>query len=206
MIYEELPFQFDVEKLRAQVEDVVSRFEPHMVGKTFGGWSVLSSNGSYLDGWSSGYRAYDPAFMPGATMKEKFNALGTKHSTAYNKPTEVCTGYLDEVMREIAKAGLGPCRARLSLLRAHGESTWHRDGVEGEYAVRLHVPIVSSESCLFCCEEGSVHLPANGRAYLLRVDCLHQVINPTDHDRIHLIMSVRDTAGFSKYHRYPADP
>ena len=50
MIFEELNFQFDVEKLRAHVVEKVLPLPPHMVGKFFGGWSVTSSTGSYLDG------------------------------------------------------------------------------------------------------------------------------------------------------------
>ena len=202
MIYEELPFQFDVEKLQEHVRESVLSFPPHMVGKFFGGWSVLSSNGSYLDGWGSGERIYDPTFMPGSTMEEKLATVGIKPSSAYVKPTEVCHGYLQEIIDQIRDANLYPVRARLSVLKANGKSSLHRDGNDDEYHVRLHIPIITNPSCTFDCDEGSAHLPANGRAYLLRVNRMHQVFNGGGEDRIHLIMSVRDTAGVSKHHRY----
>lgn len=201
MISEELDFQFDVEKLRAHVVEKVLPLTPHMVGQFFGGWSVTSSTGSYLDGWASGERAFEPTFMPGSTMEEKLAALGVKRASGYVTPTEICTGYLSEVMQSIRDAGLTPMRARLSLLKGGGRSSLHRDGKDSEYSVRLHVPIITSEQCLFSCEEGAVHLPANGRAHLLRVNRMHQVFNGGEADRIHLIMSVIDTAGVSKFHR-----
>lgn len=205
MIFEELDFQFDVERLRAHLVQSVFPLPPHMVGKYFGGWSVTSSTGSYLDGWASGERAFEPDFMPGSSLDEKFAALGVKKSDAYVNPTEICTGYLNEVMETIRAAGLNPKRARLSLLKAKGQSSLHRDGADSEYVVRLHIPLITSEKCLFSCEEGSAHLPANGRAYLLRVNRMHQVVNESDEDRIHLIMAIRDTKAVSKFHRWEAN-
>lgn len=203
MIFESLNFEFDVEKLKNHLRNSVLALPPHMVGPYFGGWSILSSNGSYRDGWASGERAYQSNFMPGATFEQKRIALGIYPTETYSQPTEICTGYLADVMSEIEAAGLQPRRARVSLLKAHGKSSWHRDGRDDEYAVRLHVPIFTNEKCFFECEEGTVHLPADGHGCLLRVNRMHKVINDSDEDRIHLIMSVRDTKGISKHHRYP---
>lgn len=203
MIFEELPFRFDVEKLRSHVREAVLPLPPHMVGQFFGGWSVTSSNGSYLDGWASGEKALNPSFMPGATFEEKCRALGILKYEEYHRPTEICFGYLQEVMNEISDAGLNPLRARLSLLRANGRSTLHRDGADSEYAVRLHIPIITNEDCTFVCDEGTVHFPADGRGYLIRVNRPHQVFNKSPIDRIHLIMQVQDIKQISKHHRYP---
>ena len=201
MIFEELPLHFDIEKLRSHFRESVLPLSPHMVGNFFGGWSVLSSTGSYLDGWVSGERAFRSDFMPGASFEEKLAALGVKSPGEYSQPTEVCTGYLKEVIDTIRSAGFQPTRARLSLLKAHGQSTLHRDGPDSAHVVRLHVPIVTNEKCFFSCDEGTAHLAANGCSYILRVNRMHQVINSGDEDRIHLIMSVRDTMGVSKFHR-----
>ena len=203
MIFEELPFQFDVEKLRSHLRESVLPLSPHMVGSFFGGWSVLSSNGSYRDGWVSGERAFQPEFMPGSSVNEKLAAPGVKPSVEYSRPTEICTGYLQEVIDTIRAAGFEPTRARLSLLKAKGESSLHRDGPDSAYVVRLHVPIVTNAECFFNCDEGSAHLPANGQSYILRVNRMHQVVNSGNEDRIHLIMSVRDTQGVSRFHRPP---
>lgn len=204
MIFEELPLYFDIEKLRSHVRESVLPLSPHMVGKFFGGWSVLSSNGSYLDGWVSGERAFQSDFMPYASVEEKLSALGVKAAAEYCRPTEVCTGYLKEVMDTIRSAGFEPTRARLSLLKAQGQSTFHRDGPDSAYVVRLHVPIITNEHCFFNCDEGSAHLEASGRSYILRVNRMHQVVNSGNEDRIHLIISVRDMCGVSQFHRAPA--
>ena len=203
MIFETLPFQFDVKKLQDHVREFVLPLPPQMVGSFFGGWSVLSSDGRYQDGWGSGEKSFDPNFMPGATMQEKLDAVGIKPLDAYSHPTEVCHGYLQEVIDTISSWGLNPRRARLSLLRAHGKSTLHRDAPDSKHAVRLHLPIYSNEQCTFRCEEGSAYLPADGHAYLLRVNRMHQVFNESDENRIHLIMAVKDTNGFSQFHRSP---
>lgn len=203
MIFEKLPFQFDLEKLRSHLEEAVFPHPPHMVGKFFGGWSVTSSNGSYKDGWASGERALDPDFMPGLTVAEKYKAIGILKASEYRHPTEICFGYLKEVMDEISEAGFNPLRARLSLLKAKGSSSLHRDGPDERYAVRLHLPIITNEFCTFVCEEGSAHVPADGTAHLVRVNRLHQVFNNGDADRIHLIMEATDTKGLSKHHRFP---
>jgi hypothetical protein len=134
----------------------------------------------------------------------RLNAIGIKPLDAYSKPTEICHGYLKEVIDTIVSKGLNPRRARVSLLRAQGRSSLHRDGADHEYAVRLHLPIFADEHSTFRCEEGSVHLKADGHAYLLRVNRMHQVFNESNEDRIHLIMSVRDTVGISQFHRYPS--
>lgn len=204
MIFETLPFQFDVKKLQDHVRTFVLPLAPHMVGPYFGGWSVLSSDGRYLDGWGSGEKSFDPAFMPGAAIEEKLAVLGVKPLDSYSNPTEVCHGYLKEVMDTIMGWNLNPRRARLSLLRANGKSTLHRDAPDADHTVRLHLPIFTNEDCTFRCEEGSAHMPADGHTYLLRVNRMHQVFNEGTEDRIHLIMAVRDKSCFSQFHRDPA--
>ena len=201
MIFEKIDLHFDVERLRQQLVESIFPLLPHMESESFGGWSVLSSNGSYRDGWK-GAEAFKKDFMPGATIDEKLAAVGAKRSSAYIHNTEICQGYLAEVIDTIRAAGLTPMRARISMLKANGKSTIHRDAADHEYAVRLHVPIVTNEKCFFKTEEGSVHLPASGDAFLLRVNRWHQVTNESDSDRVHLIMSVVDRNGFSKLHRF----
>ncbi len=203
MIFEKLPLQFDVAKLCAHLRRHVLHLPAQMESEFFGGWSVLSSDGKFSDGWKPGALAFEPTFMPGASLDEKMSAIGVKRSAAYIHPTEICEGYMRQVIDTIRDSGLHPMRARISMLKSGGQSSVHRDAPEGEYAVRLHIPLMTNEECTFNCEEGSAHLPADGSTYLLRVNRVHQVVNFGDSDRYHLIMSVRDTKALSQFHRFP---
>lgn len=196
-----LGFAIDIGRLQSHVREHVLPLPPYMVGKFFGGWSVFSSDGTYLDGWASGERVYDPNFMPGATFVEKQRATGVKPSMEYIVPTEICHGYLLEIMQALAAAGLRPRRARLSLLKAGGQSTRHRDAPHGEYAVRLHIPVITTPECVFQNDQGEIHMAAGSSAYLIDVSQMHQVFNRGSADRVHLIMQVTDSRHLSRYYR-----
>ncbi len=203
MIEETLSLAFDIERLQAHVREHVLPLPPVMAGKHFGGWSVLSSNGSYTDGWVGGHKIFDPEFLPGRSPQEKAEQLGLKRSSEYIQPTEICIGYLRDVITRIESLGLEPTRARLTVLKAQGQSARHTDGDAEEYCVRLHIPIFTNPACTFQTDAESTHLAASGHAYLIHVNRMHQVFNRGLEDRIHLIMDVRDRAHVSQYHRYP---
>ena len=205
MIFERLDrglFSVDIEKLRASLMDELlpQAGPPTMLGQYFGGWSVWSSNGDVADGWQRGELRY------AAHTSEHRQALeresGILPSKAYRVPTPICRGPLAEALLQIRALGLEPSRARLSLLKANGRSSRHRDAEDHEYCVRLHVPIITSEESVFACDEGEAHLPADGSAYLLAVNRWHQVFNRGSTDRLHLMMNVVDRPGISRFHRW----
>ena len=203
MIHEKLNLRFDIEKLRSHLEHEVFCRTPVKIGKNWGGWSVLSSNGKYTDGWEY------PHFRD---ILENFEVIGIVDCfkslffdygvECYKLPTEVCNGYLMTVMEEIEKMGFRPRKAKLAILRANGQIPFHQDRYNNDYAVRLHIPITTNVNSFFICEEGRAHMPADGSAYLVRINRPHKVINFGDSDRIHLLMDVWDTKGVSKYHKY----
>lgn len=204
MIYERLDLgilSVDIKKLQAHLTAHVLPFEPIMVGAHFGGWSVWSSDGNYEDGFQRGQMMFEPSFMPGATVKEKAAALGIKPREMYRVPTSICFGYLAEVVDQIRAIGLEPARVRLSLLKAGGQSTKHRDAPEGRYSIRLHIPIFTNPEAVFTCDDESAHMPADGSAYLLNVSREHQVFNRGTTDRVILLADVVDRPWISKYHR-----
>lgn len=201
MIYEILEnVKFDVAKLTTHLHNHVLTLPPVMQSQHFGGWSVLSSDGSYLDGWHQAHKCYREEQGKTIFDLDKAAQIGLKKTVEYRHPTEICTGYLLEVIEQIRALGLHPSRARISVLRPRSKSSYHRDGQPDEYAVRLHIPIVTNEQCIFHCEQGDAHLPADGSAYFLRVNRMHQVFNHSDFDRYHLIMNVYDLNGVSKHH------
>jgi hypothetical protein len=206
MVYEKLEgFQVDVQELQNHFYTVVAVNPPVMQCPAFGGWSIQSGNGSYKDGWAMGHRAYD---RDPVTGKDVFNAerarsMGLLPTEEYKVRTEICTGYLAEVMDRIEGLKLHPRRARFTVLTAQQHSARHRDAADDEYAIRLHIPIISNEACVFATDEAEAHMPADGSAYIVAVNRMHQIFNRSDFDRVHIIMNVWDTTGTTKHHRKP---
>lgn len=206
MIFERVDrgiFSVEIAKLTDHLKRYVFPLPPVMNGSYFGGWSVLSSTGEYQDGFQRGQRIYDEDFMPGASTIEKATALGVKARHHYRVPTQICHGYLAEVVDKIRAIGLEPARVRLSVLKAQGYSTKHRDANEGTYCIRLHIPILTNPLCTFECDEGAAHMPADGSAYILDVAREHQVFNRGETDRIILLADIIDRPWITRHHRAP---
>lgn len=202
MIYEKLNFIYDVEKLKQHLKDHVAGLPITSQSPSFGGWSVTSSNGDFRDGWGQGHLVFEANQF---TNKNELLAELKKHSVlpshAYSIPTEICHGYLHEVVKDIAERGFVPRRVRIIRLPAKASSAWHRDQPDEVFGIRLHVPIETNSYCFFECDEGKAHLPADGSVYVLRVNRMHRVYNDGDTARYHLVMDVDDTLGVSVHHR-----
>jgi len=59
---------------------------------------------------------------------------------------------------------------------------WHKDITQ-----RLHIPIVTNEHCFLVFEDGTMHLPATGKAYIIDTTRYHSAMNASKQDRIHII-------------------
>jgi len=200
MVYEVIPTKFDVARLRDHLQKHVVSLEPVMQSSSFGGWSVLSSDRSYQDGWFMGHKVIGRD-TPAEELSKKLKELGAKPATEYVYPTEICTDYLLEVIEEIRRMGFAPKRARIIRLTAGLASSWHRDCPEYRQFVRLHVPIITNPGCFFETEEERAHMSANGQSYLVKVNRMHRVVNHGDTDRFHLVMDVVDHNHVSQFHR-----
>ncbi len=200
MISEKLLLDFDFESLKNEFLEIRKNFTPVMITEKFGGWSITSSTGSYQDGWITGEEfANDKAGaefdLDRLLEKKKFKSI-----REYRKPTECCKENADKLIKKLDDLGLFPCRARYMLLKAGGETNYHRDCPESVYAVRLHIPIITNSECFFLTENGKQHLETQS-AYLLKVNRLHQVMNHGNDDRVHLICDVYDTKNVSQFHQ-----
>lgn len=201
---EKLPFKFDIERLRKHLyENIVTAGEPIIqggaYGGAFGGWSVYSNTGHWYDGWTQGHKA----MINGGFDYKIAKKIGVVHDFSHDTPTEICTGYLKEVMDEIEEAGLYPRRVRTTVLQPRGESTKHRDAPNDAYAARVHIPLVTYPECVHTMwdDEGNehvTHLEADGSAYIIWVNNLHQITNGTDNQRFHIIMNAWDTKGITE--------
>ncbi len=87
-------------------------------------------------------------------------------------------------------------RSRLMRLEGKSEATLH---VDTNYywadRVRIHVPILTSPVIEFICNEKSLHMAA-GEAWIFDAWKLHNVLNPTGDQRIHLVADTVGSAAF----------
>ncbi|MFC6335557.1 hypothetical protein GIR22_20750 [Pseudomonas sp. CCM 7891] len=174
-------FSADVDLLKKHFLEEVTKTDPILFKDNnvkYYGWAITSRDGSVDDG----------------VKRISDNTNNIRGVT----PTKVCSGYLLEVMDSLKDAGVSPYRARLMQMESEGdEMQFHVDATKETW--RLHIPITTNPDCLFEWrrEDGtieSVHLPADGSAWLVRVDVQHRAINKSkgSASRVHLLMGCAD--------------
>ncbi|QFZ83355.1 hypothetical protein GFK26_11555 [Variovorax paradoxus] len=148
------------------------------------GWAVTSRDGTLDDGIRR--------IAPGGS-----NARGVN-------PTDACSGSLAQVIDDLGRTGLKPYRARIMQLESEGaEMPLHTDAKVETW--RLHIPIITNPNCFFEWQRDdgsieSVHLPADGSAWLVRVDVNHRAVNRSNEPshRVHLLMGLSVNPPFQK--------
>jgi hypothetical protein len=89
-------------------------------------------------------------------------------------------------------------RTRLMKLDARAEATRHVDiNYYWQQRVRVHVPVVTFPEVEFRCGDASTHMAA-GECWIFDTWRMHNVLNPTPYERIHL---VADTVGSEAFWR-----
>jgi Sulfotransferase family/Aspartyl/Asparaginyl beta-hydroxylase/SEC-C motif len=97
-------------------------------------------------------------------------------------------------------------RSRLMGLGPHSEVPAHSDvNHHWFYRVRIHVPIVTYPEVRFHCDSQDVHMGA-GEAWIFDNWRRHFVINPTDHQRVHLVADTTGSAAFWEMANQGIDP
>ena len=182
--------RFDLQKLKAELKQVQSSLEPIYQIPQWGGWSLMSASGHHHDGWQKGQPCFTTSKGATELDKGKFEALGAKPSRYHVNPTEAMKPYCATVIQYFRDAGLNPTKARIVELKAHRETSVHRDATDDDFFVRVHIPIETNDHCYFVTEEGRVHMPADGSAFLVRVNRLHKAVNFGATDRYHLMIDV----------------
>ncbi|MEO0399921.1 MAG: sulfotransferase [Pseudomonadota bacterium] len=87
-------------------------------------------------------------------------------------------------------------RSRLMRLGPKSQVSRHVDiHYYWRQRVRIHVPIVTYPDVIFNCGEESVHMAA-GEAWIFDNWRYHEVDNPTDHNRVHLVIDTCGSADF----------
>lgn len=164
-----LPLTFDVERMRAEVQAIPeSDWRPHPQGHPGNSALPLISLGA------------DP-------MND--GVAGTMLPTPH---LEKCP-YLQQVLASFQTV-FG--RSRLMRLEGKSEATLH---VDTNYywadRVRIHVPILTSPVIEFICNDKSLHMAA-GEAWIFDAWRMHNVLNPTGDQRIHLVADTVGSAAF----------
>lgn len=176
IFHEKLNFKFDPDKLVEGLEFLKTLGDPATNGN-FGGWAIQSSNGD----WQEGFQL-------------------TPYSHEFFKRTEACAGIWEEILNDLEDRGLKPHRARVTMIAPGDVLRWHRDSVEDDYCIRLHIPIVTNPQCEFEVQDvGSVHMPADGYAHLIDASNMHRAWNRGTEPRYHFLAQVWDTKGCSEH-------
>jgi len=180
-------FKIDAEALRAHFLEHVKKLPstPYRDNRVdYIGWAVTSRDGTLEDGIR--------------------RISGAQPNVRGVQPTDACSGYLAEVMDALRTSGLKPYRVRIMQLESEGaEMPLHNDAAKETW--RLHIPIITNPNCFFEWQRAdgsmeSVHLPADGSAWLVRVDVNHRAVNRSDEpsNRVHLLMGLGTNPAFER--------
>jgi len=202
---ERLGIQFNFKDLKEEFEKNILTREPIYNGSFYHGWSVLSTNGSYKDGFHHGSSVYQN--MKGKTVfnKDRANEIKLIADTEYNQTTEICQGAFADLIQNLTELGFSPCRARIIGLPPGKSTDWHRDHRDGFYWIRLHTPLITNDQCFFITEHDKTHMPADGSAYLVNTAQMHMAVNEGNSSRYHFVCQVWDRQGHSKNFPYKED-
>lgn len=200
--FETLQIPFDIEKLRAEFLENTKGLPPIMPNDYFGGWSVTSSNGDYKDGWLPQNTNFDAQDKNIDELRVSNAKNGFKGPQFYRIPTALCVGEIKKVISYLDENGFFPCRARFTLLKSGGYTPFHRDYPDWLYGVRLHIPIITNEKCIFEYENEKRHLNADGSAYLLKINRVHRVLNEGEQNRVHFLCDFFDTQQRTRFNKF----
>jgi hypothetical protein len=218
MWYEKLNVQFDIDKLRKEVQENVFTLGDQVIqGKEyetknyhgFGGWSILSRNADWRGGWEviqneQGLKLEN--FLPTKELITKsYKHFDISHSLEHDKPTQACVGEIKKVIDELRDLGLEPRRARITCLQPHCKSLVHKDSESTDYMARIHIPLWTNKKCVHICQGKNLHIPADGSAYIMWVNLWHQIRNDSDEPRYHMIMDAYDTKKITQYFKYEGE-
>lgn len=189
--------EFDVSKLQNHYRESINITPPKNYKDGDSGYDCLaitSRNGHVHDAISR------------QSLMECEKGLGS--CTNAILPTEICTGYAKVLKDQLQEMGLDCFRMRYMRLKNKDYiMPFHRDRVKEEGAWRLHIPIFTNINCIFQWKSNSnkvyqVHLPADGRGHLVRVDIPHRALNNSGvglfDDRVHFICDMHQPPNVDK--------
>jgi hypothetical protein len=150
-----------------------------------------------------------PKAVPGNSAVRLITVDGGDNDSLYG--TMLPTRFLQQmpyVQQLLASFGVVWSRSRLMRLAPGAEVPEHADiNYHWFNRVRLHMPVVTHPSVRFSCGDESVHMAA-GEAWVFDNWRLHSVVNPSPHERIHLVADTTGNAAFWRIvlHSTPQTP
>jgi hypothetical protein len=124
----------------------------------------------YLQGDSPDMDPFEPTIGQNFLLVDKTEELYTY--PLFNIP------YINGIIEEHKL-----CRTRVMKMKPKTCYYWHKDSTP-----RLHIPVVTHEHCFLILEnEGRVHLPADGTAYIVDTTQHHSAMNCSKIDRTHIV-------------------
>jgi len=102
--------------------------------------------------------------------------------------------YIEEVYKDIGSKFVGgPGRIKIGWMGPNSTVKEHIDA-DSSLILKVHIPLITDPRIDFICkykgESIRYHMPSDGSAILLNVGIPHQVENPTDMGRFHMIINV----------------
>ena len=111
----------------------------------------------------------------------------------YDKRNENCKGYVSEVLDMIEEKIGHVTRTRYAVLMPGEEIKPHMD-INTDKAIRIHVPLITNEKCVFGVKgkktQVEKHMEADGSVWFINQGYQHWVKNDGDQPRVHLVVSV----------------
>lgn len=165
-----LPLIFDAARINAELHDLAdSKWTPHF------------NTHQYAGDWS------------GIALRAPENA----HMELYPDPTAssyVDTPYLEKCAYTRSVIDTFKCEkesARFLRLGAGAEIKLHRDYKLGfdDGVARIHIPVQTNRLIEFCVDGKLIEMKA-GEAWYLNFNLFHSVKNPSDEDRVHLVIDL----------------
>lgn len=115
---------------------------------------------------------------------DPFLSVGTINKIEKYKETDFVVPIFDIPYINSIMAELKMFRTRLMILKPRECYTYHYD-----FSKRIHIPVITNESCFIVENRQLRHLPADGNYYVVDTTKMHTALNGSrdNEDRLHIV-------------------
>ena len=185
--YEVPDLNFDIARLRKDLDEILKRKEFNSPGVThFGAIPInqIPNDTSSISGNNIRGKYWTIADETGKEVARDIDIDESKYTQLV---PEFEKTYFKEVYETLSKKfKLG--RVRLLLKEPRSTLSWHKDP-----ECRLHVPIITNKGCSMVIENVAKHLPADGKVWITNNTKYHNFFNGGEQARIHLVACVLES-------------